>query len=125
MIKQCPNHGQQKWVLVQTFCSRLNHESKSMLDSVTNGAFGKLKVNEVTKLLDELEANNIHSGGDRRVTKMVASLKDDSSAQIAAILSVMNKRFDILESQVQRKKTPGLHAVQVPPLYVISVEIVT
>ena len=76
-------------------------------------------------LLDVLEANNIHSGGDRRVKKMVASLKDDSSAQIAAILSAMNKRFDILESQVQRKKTPGLHAVQVPPLYVISVEIVT
>lgn len=59
------------------------------------------------KLLDELEANNIQSGGDRRVTKKVASLKEDSSAQIAAILSAMNKRFDILESQVQRKKTPG------------------
>ncbi|XP_054813362.1 uncharacterized protein LOC129314007 [Prosopis cineraria] len=114
LMKKCPNHGVDKWVVIQIFCNRLNPSSKAMVDSITNGGYRNVPVNEVFRLLDQLSANNTQNT-DRRNTSMVTSAKDDSSSQIVSILNAMNKRFDVLESQMQRGNSHNVHAVQAIP----------
>ena len=68
------------------------------------------------RLLDQLAANNSH-GTDRRSQHLTTPKEDvTSSSQMATILSAINKRFDVLESQVQRSKSQGVHSVHMTPI---------
>ena len=101
LMKQCHNHGVNKWVVVQIFCTRLNPQSKAMVDSMTNGGYRNVLVNEVIPLLDQLSIHNTQ-GNDMRTTQAMPNTKEDSSSQIATILSTLNKCFDVLESQMRK-----------------------
>ena len=86
LMKQCPNHGVDKWVIVQIFCTRLNPQSKAMVDSMTNGGYRNVPVNEVFRLLDQLSANN-SQGTDRGIPHSSFAPKEDTaSAQFASML---------------------------------------
>ena len=98
LMKQCPNHGVDEWVIVQIFCTRLNPQSKAMVDSMTNGGYRNVPVNEVFRLLDQLSANN-SQGTNRRIPhSSIAPKEDTATAQFASMLSALNKRFDVLET---------------------------
>ena len=115
LMKQCPNHGVDKWVVVQIFCTRLNPQSKAMVDSMTNGGYRNIPVNEVIRLLDQLSTNNTQ-GNDRRTNQAMPNAKEDSSSQIVTLLSAMNKRFDVLESQMQKSTSQGVHSIHATPI---------
>ncbi|XP_054785868.1 uncharacterized protein LOC129292321 [Prosopis cineraria] len=119
LMKKCPNHGMDKWVMIQIFCNRLNPSSKAIVDSITNGGYQNVSVNEVFRFLDQLSVNNTQNT-DRKNTSMVTSAKDDSSSQIVSILKTMNKHFDVLESQMQRENSHNVHAVQAIPIPLLS-----
>ena len=79
LMKQCPNHGVDKWVIIQIFCNRLNPQSKAMVDSMTNGGHRNVLVNEVFRLLDQLAANN-SQGTDRRSQPLTTPKEDVTSS---------------------------------------------
>ncbi|XP_054816034.1 uncharacterized protein LOC129315887 [Prosopis cineraria] len=114
LMKKCPNHGVDKWVVIQIFCNHLNLSSKAMVDSITNKRYQNVPVNEVFCLLDQLSVNNTQNM-DRRNTLIMTSAKDNSSSQIVSILNAMNKCFDMLEFQMQRGNSYNVHAVQAIP----------
>ena len=87
LMKQCPNHGVDKWVILQIFCNRINPQSKAMLDSMTNGGYRHVPVNDMFRLLDQLAANNSH-GTDRRSQPLTTPKENvTSSSQMTTILS--------------------------------------
>ena len=116
LMKQCPNHGVDKWVIVQIFCTRLNPQSKAMVDSMTNGGYRNVPVNEVFRLLDQLSANN-SQGTDRRIPQSsIAPKEDTATAQFASILSALNKRFDVLETHIRKGSAQEVQAIQSTPV---------
>ncbi|KAI9076704.1 hypothetical protein K1719_041344 [Acacia pycnantha] len=46
----------------------------------------------------------------------MSNAKEDSSSQIATLLTALNKRFDVLESQVQKSTSQGVHSVHATPI---------
>ena len=40
MIRNCPTHGLNLWMIIQIFYARLNFASRNLLDSAAGGTFG-------------------------------------------------------------------------------------
>ena len=72
-----------------------------MLDSMTNGGYRHVPVNDMFRLLDQLAANNSH-GTDRRSQPLTTPKENiTSSAQMATILSAINKRLICLNHKLR------------------------
>ena len=57
MIRNCPTHGLNLWMIIQIFYAKLNFASRNLLDSTTGGNFMEITLGEATKLLDNIMAN--------------------------------------------------------------------
>jgi hypothetical protein len=49
MIKNCPTHGLNTWMIVQTFYAGLNFSSRNLLDSAAGGTFMSLTLGAVIR----------------------------------------------------------------------------
>ena len=52
MLRNCPTHGLNLWMIIQIFYAGLNFVSRNLLDSATGGTFMEITLGEATKLLD-------------------------------------------------------------------------
>ena len=57
MIRNCPTHGLNLWMIIQNFYAGLNFASRNLLDSATGGTFMEITLAEATKLLDNIMVN--------------------------------------------------------------------
>ncbi len=51
MIRNCPTHGLNLWMIIQNFYAGLNFASRNLLDSTAGGTFMEIKLVDATKLL--------------------------------------------------------------------------
>ena len=57
MLRNCPTHGLNLWMIIQIFYAGLNFVSRNLLDSAAGGTFMEITLGEATKLLDNIMAN--------------------------------------------------------------------
>ena len=57
MIRNCPTHGLNLWMIILNFYAGLNFASRNLLDSTTGGTFMEITLGDATKLLDNIMAN--------------------------------------------------------------------
>ena len=57
MIRNCPTHGLNLWMIIQKIYARLNFASRNLLDSAARGTFMEIMLGDATKLLDNIMAN--------------------------------------------------------------------
>ena len=57
MIRNCPTHGLNLWMIIQNFYARLNFMPRNFLDSAAGGTFMEVTLGESTKLLDHIITN--------------------------------------------------------------------
>ena len=57
LIKNCPTHGLNTWIVIQTFYAGLNFTSRNLLDSAAGGTFMSTTLGVATKLLDDMMTN--------------------------------------------------------------------
>ena len=51
MIRNCPTHGLNLWMIIQKCYAGLNFASRNLLDSAVGGTFMEITLGEATKLL--------------------------------------------------------------------------
>ena len=57
MIRNCPTHGLNLWMIIQKIYAGLNFVSRNLLDSAAGGTFMEITLGEATKLLDNIILN--------------------------------------------------------------------
>ena len=57
MIRNCPTHGLNLWMIIRKFYARLNFASRNLLDLAAGGTFMEITLGEATKLLYNIMAN--------------------------------------------------------------------
>ena len=57
MIRNCPTHGLNSWMIIQNFYAGLNFVSRNLLDSAAGGTFMDVTLGEDTKILDTIMTN--------------------------------------------------------------------
>jgi hypothetical protein len=57
MIRNCPTHGLNLWMIIQKNYAGLNFASRNLLDWAAGGTFMEITLGEATKLLDNIMVN--------------------------------------------------------------------
>ena len=57
MLRNCPTHGLNLWIIIQNFYAGSNFFSRNLLDSTVAGTFLEITLGEATKLLDNIMVN--------------------------------------------------------------------
>ena len=57
LVNNCPTHGLNTWMVIQTFYAGLNFTSWNLLDSAIGGIFMSTTLGAATKLLDDMMEN--------------------------------------------------------------------
>src|SRR6266536_3348154 len=98
MLRNCPTHGLNLWMIIQIFYARLNFVSRNLLDSAAGGTFMEITLGEATKFLDNIMANYSQWHTERAPTsKKVNSVEEISS---------LSEKVDALMKLVANKSAP-------------------
>ena len=54
MIRNCPTHGLNLWMIIQKIYAGLNFASRNLLDLAAGGTFMEITLEEATKILDNI-----------------------------------------------------------------------
>ena len=76
MIRNCPTHGLNLWMIIQFFYAGLYFASRNLLDSATGGTFMEITLGEATKLLDNIMVNYSQWHNERSTGKKVHAIEE-------------------------------------------------
>ena len=76
MIRNCPTHGLNLWMIIQIFYAGLNFASTNLLDSAAGGTFMEITLGEATKLLDNIMVNYSQWHTERSTNKKVHAIEE-------------------------------------------------
>ena len=76
MIRNCPRHGLNLWMVIQKIYAGLNFASRKRLDSATGGTFMEITLVEATKLLDDFMVNYSQWDTKRSTSKKVHAIEE-------------------------------------------------
>src|SRR5918993_1828245 len=76
MIRDCPTHGLNLWMVIQKIYAGLNFSSRNILDSVARGTFMEIILGEATKLLDNIMVNYSQWHTKRSTSKKVHVIEE-------------------------------------------------
>ena len=78
MIRNCPTHGLNLWMIIQNFYASLNFASRNLLVSAAGGTFMETTLGEATKLLDNIMVNYSQWHTERSTSKKVHAIEEIS-----------------------------------------------
>jgi len=53
-ILECPHHGMESWLLMQTFYHGLSNSARETMDATTRGAFLSLTISQAAALVEKM-----------------------------------------------------------------------
>ncbi|XP_062104109.1 uncharacterized protein LOC133815270 [Humulus lupulus] len=123
LIRKCPHHGIEKWMLVHNFYNGLCGTTRTIIDAAARGVFMSKSANEANEILEEMANNNYQwtserSGSNKKVvgvheldaitalTAQVASVtkqlqQNTKSAQVAQTQFMTETRSSIRNLEMQ------------------------
>src|SRR6187399_1059616 len=78
MIRNCPTHGLNLWMIIQNFYAGLNFAYRNLIDSAARGTFMETTLGEATKLLDNIMVNYSQWHTERSSSKKVHAIEEIS-----------------------------------------------
>ncbi|KAM6563027.1 hypothetical protein CsatB_023025 [Cannabis sativa] len=92
LIRKCPHHGREKWMLVHNFYNGLVGNTRTLIDAAAGGAFMRKSANEAYDLFEEMALNNQQWPTERSQSKKVAGvLEVDDITKLTAQVEALTK----------------------------------
>ena len=98
MLRNCPTHGLNFWMIIQFFYPGLNFVSRNLLDSTTGGTFMEITLGESTKLLHNIMENYLQWHTERATTSKKVNFVEE--------ISTLSEKVDALIKLVASKSVP-------------------
>jgi hypothetical protein len=97
MLRNCPTHGLNLWMIIQFFYAGLNFVSRNLLDSTAGGTFMEITLGESTKLLDNIMTNYSQWHTERApASKKINSIEE---------INTLSEKMDALMKLVASKSS--------------------
>ena len=74
-LRNCPNHGMEVWLILRMFYNGPHHMSKTMLDTGAGATIMVKSMEDVKKLLDDMQENHAQWHVERTTTKRVNAME--------------------------------------------------
>ncbi|XP_062083461.1 uncharacterized protein LOC133789704 [Humulus lupulus] len=102
LLRKCPHHGIEKWMLVHIFYNGLCGTTRTIIDAASGGAFMSKSANEAYDLLEEMAMNNYQWPSERETTKKVAGVHElDAISMLSAQVATLTKQLQQNNIQAQ------------------------
>ncbi|XP_063941512.1 uncharacterized protein LOC135149663 [Daucus carota subsp. sativus] len=105
LLRKCPHHGYEEWMVLSTFYGALNSDIRLSLDVAAGGNFKKAPVTQAKALLEELASNNY-----AWAPSGTSSVK---SAQDTEMMNLLTLKLDALTQEVRGQRA-NVNAISSP-----------
>ncbi|XP_062075256.1 uncharacterized protein LOC133779295 [Humulus lupulus] len=120
LLRKCPHHGIEKWMLVHNFYNGLCGTTRTIIDAATGGAFMSKSANEAYELLEEMAMNNYQWPSERGNPRRVARMHEiDAISMLSAQVATLTKQLQnnivtapVMQAQVMCKLCGGPHSFE-------------
>ncbi|XP_062117695.1 uncharacterized protein LOC133831427 [Humulus lupulus] len=120
LIRRCPHHGIERWMLVHNFYNGLCGTTHTLIDAAAGGAFMRKSANEAYDLLEEMAINNQQWPSERDNSKKVAGLHEiDAISKLTAQVEALTKQQQgstmatpVMQAQLMCELCGGPHAYE-------------
>ncbi|XP_062099705.1 uncharacterized protein LOC133805537 [Humulus lupulus] len=118
LIRKCPHHGIEKWMLVHNFYNGLCGTTRTIIDAAAGGAFMSKSANEAYELLKEMATNNYQWPSERAGSNnKVAGVHElDAITTLTAQVASLTKQLQqntmsaqVVQAQVMCELCGGSH----------------
>ena len=115
LLKMCPNHGQEPWLILQTFYKGLTQQTRAYVDSAAGGGIMSKTLDEATELIERMASHDF-SWNNERVSHspqpviLRPNTNDSVSAQLEAITKQLSSMMSDNASVVSAITTGGCQA---------------
>ncbi|XP_062086290.1 uncharacterized protein LOC133792404 [Humulus lupulus] len=94
LLRKCPHHGIEKWMLVHNFYNGLCGTTRTIIDVAAGGAFMSKSGNEAYEFLEEMAMNNYQWPSERDRNKKVAGMHElDVITALTAQVASLTKQL--------------------------------
>ena len=76
MLRICPHHGLEKWLIVHTFYNGLSYTTKMTVDAAAGGALMNKNYTEAYALIEDMAQNHYQWTNERALTAPTPSKKE-------------------------------------------------
>ena len=95
LIRKCPHHGIEKWMLVHNFYNGLMGNTRTLNDAATGGDFMRKSANDAYNLFEVMTLNDQQWLNARNGMSRVARVNEvDIISKMAAQMELMNRKLE-------------------------------
>ena len=94
-ILECPHHGMESWLLMQTFYHGLGNSARETMDAAAGGAFLSLTIPQATTLVEKMASNQGWNEERTQTRKLDLLMKklDDKAGDKKEVMHVYNSHM--------------------------------
>ena len=106
MLRLCPHHGLEKWLIVHTFYNGLLYTTKMIVDAVAGGALMNKNYTAAYALIEDMAQNHYQWTNERAIIASSPSKKEvgmyeiSSLDHLAAKVNALTQKFEKMNTSV-------------------------
>ena len=103
MMRMCPHHGLEKWLIIHTFYNGLLYNTRLSIDAAAGGTLMDKPYDEANQLIENMAQNHYQWGGERT---SVEKTQTKSGMYEISSLDKVNAKVDALTQKIESLTLP-------------------
>ena len=106
MLRLCPHHGLEKWLIIHTFYNGLSYTTKIYVDAAAGGALMNKTYTAAYDLIEGMAQNHYQWTSERVITASSPSKKEAGMYKISSLdhltakVDTLTQKFDTMNTSV-------------------------
>ncbi|XP_020266504.1 uncharacterized protein LOC109841993 [Asparagus officinalis] len=94
LLRMCPHHGLEDWLIIHTFYNGLLYNTRMTVDAAAGGALMNKSVRDAKQLIEDMTQNHFQWSGERSLPKKSGRYDVDALDHIASRVDALFQKFD-------------------------------
>jgi len=114
MLRTCPHHGLEKWLIVHTFYNGLSYTTKMTVDAAAGGALMNKSYTVAYALIEDMAQNHYQWTNERAITAPTPSKKEAGMYEISNF-DHLGAKVDALTQKIEKMNVSAITPTFVSP----------
>lgn len=114
MLRLCPHHGLEKWLIVHTFYNSLSYTTKMSVDAAAGGALMNKNYIEAYALIEDMAQNHYKWTDERVITSSSPSKKEAGMYEVSNY-DHLTAKLDALTQQFEKLHVAAITSTSASP----------
>jgi len=114
MLRLCPHHGLDKWLIVHTFYNGLSYTTKMIVDAAAGGALMYKNYTEAYALIEDMAQNHYQWTNERAITASSPSKKEAGMYEVSNIDHLAAK-VNALNQKIEKMNVSAVTPAPISP----------